>query len=320
MSAARPSATNRFVLTGPTGWIGRAMLAKMHALGDPDALGADDRLALFGSRQGTIVAPDGPELEIRSLANIGPADVAGAHVIHLAYLTKDKMEQHGVDQFHRINTAIDDALLDAIAADRPASLFVASSGAAQLAEDGRDAHPYGLAKLEQERRFLAWAEKSGVPTLCGRIFNLAGPHINKLESYAVSNFALQAMRGGPIRIEAKQPVFRSFLHVDDLCGIILRAARLRIRRDRPIDLCGTEVLEMQDIAEMVSAAVGGDIPIERPALTSASKSVYLGSGQDTRELALELGLNLARADVQVRDSVSWMHELNAISMNCRVRR
>ena len=295
------------------------MLAKLHALGGPDALGPDDQLALFGSRQGTVAAPGGPELEIRPLAQIRPADVAGAHVIHLAYLTKDKVEQHGSDEFNRINTAIDDALLNVIAAERPASLFVASSGAAQLTEEGRDAHPYGLAKLAQERRFLAWAETSGVPTLCGRIFNLAGPHINKLESYAVSNFALQAMRGGAIRIEARQPVYRSFLHVDDLCGLVLRAARSGARRDRPIDLCGSDVLEMQDIAELVSAAVGGDITIERPEITSAAKSVYLGSGQDTRELALELGLNLAPSDVQVRDSVHWMRELNAVPINCKAR-
>ena len=319
MSAARPSAATRFVLTGPTGWIGRAMLAKLHAPGDPDALGTDDRLALFGSQQGMVVVPGGPELEIRPLAQISPADVAGAHVIHLAFLTKDKVEQHGSDEFNRINTAIDDALLNAIAAESPASLFVASSGAAQLTEDGRDVHPYGLAKLAQERRFLAWAETSAVPTLCGRIYNLAGPHINKLESYAVSNFALQAMRAGSIRIEAKQPVFRSFLHVDDLCSLVLRAARSGLRRDRPIDLCGSQVLEMQDIAELVSAAVGVDIPIERPEVTSAAKSVYLGSGQDTRELALELGLDLAPSDVQVRDSVHWMRELNAIPINCKAR-
>ena len=319
MRAARPTAAKRFVLTGPTGWIGQAMLAKLHAPDDPDALGAEDRLRLFGSRSGTVAAPDRRELEIRPLAQIQPADVAGAHVIHLAYLTKDKVCEHGTDEFNRINTAIDDALLTAITAQSPASLFVASSGAAQMAQAGSDMHPYGLAKLDQENRFLAWAKASGVPTLCGRIFNLAGPHINKLESYAVSNFALQAMSAGTIRIEATQPVYRSFLHVNDLCALVLRAASAGVGRDRPIDLCGSEVLEMQDIAELVSAAVGGDIAIERPQVTSAAKSTYLGSGQDTRELAHELGLDLAAPDIQVRDSVQWMRELNTIPMTCRAR-
>ena len=137
------------VLTGPTGWIGRALLAMLHGAGDADALGAGQQIRLFGSRAGAIEVAGGPELPIRELSTITPADVADAHVIHLAYLTKDKVAEVGEEAFFRINRAIDDAVLAAISGSHPASLFVASSGAASLQETGRDAHPYGQAKLEQ---------------------------------------------------------------------------------------------------------------------------------------------------------------------------
>lgn len=300
----------RLVITGPTGWIGQALLAMLHSGDTEDGLRAGEAIALFGSRAGTVTLPSGEALPVRPLSEIGPEDVAGARIIHLAYLTKDKVAEVGEAQFRARNDAIDAALLDAMEQGRPASLFVASSGAAALAEAGRDLHPYGMMKCEQEARFLAFGQRTGVPVLAGRIFNIAGPHINKLEAYAVSNFALQALAGGPVRIAATQPVFRSFLHVDDLCRLILRAGRAGHGETRAIDLCGNEVLEMSDIAELVVSAMGGTIPVLRGHLDFAGRSDYVGCPQDTRVLALRFGLKLADTPTQVRDTIEWIRERN----------
>jgi nucleoside-diphosphate-sugar epimerase len=296
----------QFVLTGPTGWIGRALLAMLHDAGDPDRLAPGESLTLFGSRACSVATPAGIELPVRPLAQISGADVDGAHVIHLSFLTKDKVEQYGDAEFRRINTGIDDAVLAALQEAHPASVFVASSGAAGLAESGHDTNPYGLAKLEQEARYLNYAQANDVPALCGRIFNIAGPHINKLEAYAVSNFAMQALRGEPIRIEAAIPVFRTFLHVEDLCRMILRSARQRISRPQPIDLCGRELLEMQDIAALVVAEIGDQIAIERPELNLLKKSSYIGDATDSRILSMQLEIAMKAAPVQVRDTVDWI--------------
>ncbi len=248
----------------------------------------------------------GVELPIRPLADMTPADVAGAHVIHLAFLGKDKTAQLDDAAFRQTNRAIDDAVLAALGAKRPASVFVASSGAAMLAETGRDTNPYGLAKLEQEARFARFAAETGVPVLCGRIFNVAGPHINKLQNYAISNFALQALAGCPIKIGAAQPVFRSFLHVEDLSRIVLLAARGRVGKPLPIDLCGEEVLELQDIAGLVAAAIGESTEIERPVVNTSSKSDYVGRSADTLALAKELKVALQSSQRQVHDTVDWL--------------
>lgn len=297
------------VLTGPTGWIGRALLALLHRKDDADGLEPGQEIRLFGSRTGSLEVADGIVLPIRALSTVAPADVAGAHVFHLAYLTKDKVAEVGEDAFFRTNRSIDDALFAAISGAAPHSLFVASSGAASLCEAGLDRHPYGQAKLDQEARFLAWASNAGVPALCGRIFNIAGPHINKLDAYAVSNFTVQAMEKGEISIAATLPVFRSFLHVEDLCRIVLRAGRSGLGLPLPVDLCGTEIVEMSAIAEVVAARVGGSITISRSPVDYGSRSDYLGVPQETCMLAMQQGLRLASLRRQVSDTVDWIRQL-----------
>lgn len=296
----------RWVITGPTGWIGQALLALLASEGDADALRPGGTLTLFGSRATNFKLPSGELVAVRPLSDIGPDDVAGARVIHLAYLTKDKVAVLGEEAFRAGNEEIDGALLRAMEQSSPAALFVASSGAAHLAEREVDGHLYGRMKLEQEARFLGFGKAHDVPVLCGRIWNVAGPHINKLDAYAVSNFAVQAIKTGEIRIDAGQPVFRSFLHVTDLCRLILRALRKGHGGARPVDLCGNSVLEMSDIAALVAAEVGGAVTISRATMNFASRSDYLGCAQETRVLAMQLGIALADTALQVRDTLNWI--------------
>lgn len=298
----------RFVLTGPSGWIGNAMLTYLaERMGG--ALGG--RVRAFASEDRIMHLPSGESLAVRDLSSICPDDVDGAHVIHLAYLTKDKVDAVGERRFFDTNLAIDDHLLAALSLARPASLFVASSGAAALAAQGVDLHPYGMAKLRQEARFLQWAKSADVPTIAGRIFNIAGPYINKLDAYAISNFIVQALDRGEIHVQGGVPGFRSSLHVRDLCALILDAGLRGVGREGPIDLCGAEVFEMGDIAAMIAARMG-DIPIRRVAVRHDMASVYLGNFPDTKVLAMELGFDLMPFTVQVDDTIRWITAVSGV--------
>lgn len=298
------AAAPRFVLTGPSGWIGRAMLSHIAA-----RFGAVEsaRVTAFASTEREQELDCGGRLPVRALSSVTADDVAGAHVIHLAYLTKEKAEELGERVFTDGNLAIDDALLSAIESGRPASLFVASSGAAALAARGVDLHPYGVAKLRQEARFLQWGARAGVPVIAGRIFNIAGPYINKLAAYAVSDLVLQARDKGEIAIKAAIPVFRSFLHVDDLCALVVAAGLKGIGRDRPIDLCGAEVVEMADLAALVAARCG-NVSIRRGSVDFTRVSAYLGDFTDTRVLAMELGQRILPLSAQIDDTIHWLSD------------
>ena len=301
----------RLVLTGPTGWIGTACLA-----GFADRFGPDwtSRVALFGSTARPLRAPDGQVLAVRRLDSIGPADVEGALVLHLAYLTKDKAADLGDDAFTVMNRAIDAHVLRAVEGARPRGVFVASSGAAALAERGADRHPYGLCKLAQEARFLDWGARTGAPVLAGRIYNLAGPHINKLGAYALADFLVQALETGRIRIAAETPVYRSYLHVHDLCDLVIAALEREAAPSRPIDLCGPLVVEMQDVAEAAARATGLETSaIARGPVDFGRPSLYLGDATQTLGLARRLGVRLAPFERQVADTADFIRRAIAQS-------
>jgi nucleoside-diphosphate-sugar epimerase len=293
----------RFVLTGPSGWIGQAMLG---VLARSWGGRLDGRVQAFGSRARSMELPWGERLEVRPLAEIAPDDLTGTHVIHLAYLTKEQADLLGERAFMDANLAIDDALLAALRHAEPASLFAASSGAAALAAQGRDLHPYGMAKLRQEARFLEWGRLAGVPVIAGRIFNIAGPYINKLRSYAISDIALQASETGRIRVTAGVPVFRSYLHVEDLCELVVAAGLQAAERCEPVDLCGGEIVEMADLAALVAEAFGNSPQILRGPVDYSRPSVYLGDYTQTRVLAMEVGVALSPLAVQVADTIAWL--------------
>ena len=275
-----------------------------------EAMGPDwrDRVEVFGSKERTETLPGLGAVRVRALATITPADVADAAVVHLAYLTKDKVEALGDTEFFATNQTIDDQLLRALEGAQPRAVFVASSGAAADAERGVNRHLYGVTKLLQEDRFLDFGRRSGAPVLAGRIFNLAGPHINKLESYAVSAFLLQAFETGRIRIEARVPVYRSYLHVTDLADLVRRA--LLNPAGTPahtVDLCGTEVVEMSDVAAAAARAVGlAKDRVERGAVDFERPSAYLGDSTQTRTLALRNALRLRDFATQVADTAAFM--------------
>jgi nucleoside-diphosphate-sugar epimerase len=296
-------ASSRYVVTGPSGWIGRTLLSRLE---ENLGAGISAQVTAFASSARDQLLPSGAKLPVRPLETISPADVEGAHLVHLAYLTKEKAEQLGERRFTEGNLAIDDAVLGAMAVAAPASVFVASSGAAALAARGEDLHPYGLTKLRQEARFLDAAACSDVPTIAGRIFNLSGPNINKISSYAISNFVQQAREQGRIRIEATVPVFRSFLHVGDLCAMIDAAARVGIGRDRPVDLCGGKVVEMGELALAIASEVGDGIAIERGQVDCSKPSAYLGKYSETKSMAMCLGIDLVSLQKQISDTVAWL--------------
>jgi len=303
------AAQARFVILGATGWIGRASLAWLFEVVGP---GWRSKTECFGSSARTVVAPDGGEIQIRDLKTLRGADLDSAIVLHLSYLTKDKVGGMSDAAFVAANLGIDETVLAALRNSNPGGVFVASSGAARDVSTGSSRDPYGETKLLQEERFAKYAKDSARPVLVGRVFNIAGPHINKMGSYAISSFAVQGIKTGRIRIEARTPVFRSFLHVNDLIDIVVAELIAGQPTVAATDLCGPEVLEMGDIALAVARELG--LPpsaIDRGSVDKSVSSSYVGDPLPALAIAKRHGLALKSFDVQVRDTVAFVRcELN----------
>ena len=298
----------RYVVIGPSGWIGRVVL---HWIANQMGEKWRDQTLCFGSSTRDVAGPDGRLMNVLALSELAHADLSGAIVFHLAYLTKDKTSGLSDTDFFGANLSIDEAVLDAVEASQPRGIFVASSGAARDAQTGEGRNLYGITKLLQEDRFLSHAQQTGLQTLVGRIFNIAGAHINKFDLYAISSFAQQGLTKGHIEVSATIPVFRSFLGATDMVEIIIAELLTGAPRLSRIDLCGAELLEMGQIASVVGQEVSQwngkqPVTISRPAIDFTRSSSYFGDARPVLELSLRHGIALKSFQEQTRETVEYV--------------
>lgn len=283
MAGCLRSSGRRIVVTGAGGWIGKATLELLW-----NTLGPEDfkkRVFAFGSAARTIDLGGGRATEQRALADLARLPPTPSLVLHLAFLTKDRVAGMAEADYRRSNRAVSDTVLDALDKIDARAVFVASSGAAAVAEN-EDATPamrlYGSLKKADEDSFARWAEERRRRAVICRIFALSGPHINKHETYALASFIKDALAGRPIAIRSGFPVFRSYVAIRELMSLAF--ALMLDGQDGVVRFdTGGERLEMQRIAEIVSDAVG-PVAIERPSLRTDPVDEYVGGDAAYRHL------------------------------------
>lgn len=301
---ALPSSDARIVITGASGWIGKATLELLY-----NTLGPGDfakRVYAFGSAPRTIDFGAGT-IEQRPLIAMLALPASPTLVLHLAFLTKDKIAGMDQEEYCRLNLVLSRTVIEALDMIGASAVFVASSGAAEYADDPA-ASPamrlYGSLKKADENAFASWAEECGRRAIIARIFALSGPHINKHGNYALASFIKDALARRPISIHADFPVYRSYVAIRELMSFVF-AAML----DQPAGVLrfstGGERLEMQRIAEIVAEALG-PVPVERPPLRSETVDEYVGNDAAYRQLLSEYGIEHLPFRDQVAETAAFL--------------
>lgn len=301
-AAALPASDARIVITGASGWIGKATLELLY-----NTLGPGDfakRVFAFGSAPRSIDFGAGT-IEQRPLIAMLALPPTPTLVLHLAFLTKDKVAGTDEDEYCRLNRVLSRTVLEALDMIGASAVFVASSGAAEFAGDP-SASPamrlYGSLKKGDEDMFAQWAELRGTRAVIARIFALSGPHINKHDTYALASFIGDALAGRPISIRADFPVYRSYVAIRELASLVF-AAMLDDGANVVRFSTGGERLEMQRIAEIVSETVGR-VDIERPPLRSDATDVYVGDDAAYRALLSRYGIQHVPFAQQVAETAA----------------
>ena len=301
----------RIVLVGAAGWLGMATLELL-----ADTLGPDfeDRVVAFGSSERALTLRGGQVVPQSPLQGLGRLSSRPTVVLHLAFLTKDRAEAMPHDAYVAANRAISGQVLDTLDAIGAGAVFVPSSGAVYAVDDPAASEAtrlYGRLKLDDEAAFSAWAERSGGRVAIARVFNVSGPYMNKLASYALSAFILDVLAGRPIEIRATRPVFRSYVAIRELMSVAL-SLTLDGGGVTRFDTAGEEALEMADIAEAVRLALGRpDHPIRRPQLSGATADVYLGDRALYSELRSGARVDLVGFPTQVRETADYLAGIEA---------
>jgi nucleoside-diphosphate-sugar epimerase len=304
----------RVVITGASGWLGQASFEMLSG-----AYGKqfNERVKCFGSLARTLRIRGGQLIDQRPLPEMQALDNHPTILLHFAYLTKEKAASMSLDEYVATNRTISRSTYQAakgIGVDR---IFLVSSGAVYQAMAAapllQPVQPYGALKLEDEALFSRFAHESeGARVITARLFNVSGPYINKLGSYALASFIEQARQrhlGACIKINADHPVIRSYIAVENLVRVAL--SHLLDDATDPyvcFDTAGDREVEVQELAETVRYLVNPDITISRPALTSVVADRYVGDGTMYRSLAARHGVVLHDLEQQVRDTASYLNE------------
>src|SRR5689334_7183926 len=101
---ALAKSSDRILVTGAGGWIGRATLELLHNTLGTEAF--DTRVVALGSADRELQLRDGTRIRQRSLVEIANLDARPSIVLHLAFLTKDRAERMDEAEYIRANRAV----------------------------------------------------------------------------------------------------------------------------------------------------------------------------------------------------------------------
>ena len=293
----------RILITGASGWLGRATLDLLH-----QALGRqfDERVRCFGSAQRRFALPGSDSIAQQPLAALADLAEQPSLLLHLAFLGKERAEQMDEPQYRAANRAIGETVLGALDGIGIEAAFVSSSGAAAHADDPHASAAmrlYGAMKRDDEDGFTKWAETTGKRLVIARIHNLSGPHINKPGSYALGCFIADALRGGPIKVRAPHDVVRGYVAIRELMSLVFACLLREGRQTLRFDTAG-EPVELGALAELVAAQFGG-CAIERPARVPGEDR-YVGDPNAYRALLQTEHIAEVPLDRQIAETAAFL--------------
>jgi nucleoside-diphosphate-sugar epimerase len=302
----------RVLVTGASGWLGQAALEMLaYSLGPRWS----ERVACFGSAARTLRLRDGLELTQRPLAEMASLPRQPSILMHFAYLTREKVAGMPPDDYVATNRAISRLTVEAAARVGVDRVFLTSSGAvyaAMAAPTSTDPSLlYGRLKREDEELFAHFAAQAADRrVMTARLFNLSGPYINKLGSYALASFIEQARRGSTIEIRAAHPVIRSYTSAENLLGVAFGG--LLAEGGEPylcFDTAGEREVEVQELADAVRDTINPEAMVQRASFSPAGADRYVGDGHVYHALAARHGVELHDLARQVADTAEYLNHV-----------
>jgi UDP-glucuronate decarboxylase len=298
------------LVTGGGGWLGRATLEMLES-----SLGSTitSRVHVFASSRRSMTLRSGTTLEVLPLSELARCKVGPHLVAHYAFATRELVTQMSAADYVARNEEITELVADHATRSRPTGILVLSSGAVYLGSD-LAMNPYGTLKARAEKRFLemeAARDKPSPRVVVPRLFNLAGPFLNKPDHYVLGSIIRDLARGGPITLRAAHPVIRSYVHVGDL--VDLAFSMLLSPEPAPsqvFDTAGEREIEVGELASLAASVLGKpEIGIVRPPPDGSPIDRYAGDPSVFNDLVRSHGTELRSLALQIEDTARFMESL-----------
>lgn len=252
-----PADTGRVVITGGTGFVGRAVVAAFACRGNPVTV--VDRTPHPDPAVHSVVGDlADPAVVMEALTG---GDIAG--VVHLAAITSVLRSMRHPMAVYQANVTTTQQLLESC---RQAGIerFLMASTNAVAGDVGyatmdeavplRPLTPYGASKAAGEMLLCGYAGAYGMATCALRFTNIYGPGMQHKDS-VVPRMMRAALSGQRIQIYGDGHQRRDFVHVADAVQGLLAAWQRRFTGTVIIGSgCSVSVLELLDLVRAVTGA------------------------------------------------------------------
>lgn len=279
-------AAERLLVTGGTGFVGRAVVRGLRAAG-AEVTVVDQHPVAPGQPPGIVGDLRDPAVRDRA---VHPG-LTG--IIHLAAATSVLGSLRDPAGVHEANVTVTAHLLE-LARRHGVPRFVMSSTNAVVGDVGesgihedlplRPLTPYGATKAAAEMLLSGYAGGYGMTTCALRLTNVYGPGMENKDSLA-PRLMRAARSGRPLQVYGSGKQRRDFIHVDDVVAGLLVAWEARhvgsliLGSGRSVS-----VLDMISAAERVT---GAPLPVEHVAAKPGEMPAVIVSIDRAREIGFE---------------------------------
>lgn len=121
---------------------------------------------------------------------------------------------------------------------------------------------YGCSKAIDEFLALAQHQRSGLPVVIGRFFNVSGPRQVGHYGMVLPRFVDQALAGGPLLVHGDGRQVRCFAHVLDVVDAVLKLMACLAAHGRVFNIGNDKPVSIRELAETVVRLVNPGAAIE----------------------------------------------------------
>lgn len=288
-------------VTGASGWLGKSTLEIVKASGHDMT-----KVVALASTKKDIVLDDGMVVNAHPITD--PPDLIQETevLIHLAYLTRDKVSSVGYDEYVLTNLDLTSIALSWLANFPIKSFVTVSSGARNDQSTGAPetnirSNPYGFLKRVDELTFEEECNRRGITAVIARLWGATGLDMMDAEKYAIGNFVISALKNQKIEISSGHKVVRRYVDSREFMQVCIELAKLGVSAN--FDSGGPEI-EIGQLAHEIDRQFGGNIEISRPSESNREDDLYFPKSKDFEEYARISKINLSSIQEQISNTIA----------------
>lgn len=236
------------IITGASGWLGKCAV---NLINSDNRFRSTKLILLSSSNKEVNINEHKYQVEKLLDFNVNQIlDIKVVGIIHLSFLTRDKLSKVGFDKYVQTNKLITSKFAEIISFTKPKWITTVSSGAASENSEDIEINPYGNLKIQEEHKLLELASELGSNYSIGRLWGAMGFNMPINRNYAISDFICQALISKKIDVSAKKLVTRRYVSDMEFIETCINSAENGV--NRTFD-SGGDKIEVRDLARLVAS-------------------------------------------------------------------